>query len=44
PTGANAFFLAHRTGTLAAASAGAVVLSTALSVMTLSAILALVRP
>ncbi|MBC7800015.1 MAG: AEC family transporter [Gemmatimonadaceae bacterium] len=44
PTGANAFFLARRTGTLAAASAGAVVLSTALSVMTLSAILALVRP
>lgn len=43
PTGANAFFLARRTGTLAAASAGTVVLSTALSVLTLSAILAVLR-
>ena len=43
PTGANAFFLARRTGTLAAASAGTVVLSTALSVLTLSAILAALR-
>ena len=43
PTGANAFFLARRTGTLAAASAGTVVVSTALSVLTLSAILALLR-
>ena len=43
PTGANAFFLARRTGTLASASAGTVVLSTALSVLTLSAILAALR-
>lgn len=43
PTGANAFFLARRTGTLTAASAGTVVVTTALSVVTLSAILALVR-
>lgn len=43
PTGANAFFLARRTGTLASASAGTVVLSTALSVLTLSAILAGLR-
>ena len=43
PTGANAFFLARRTGTLAAASAGTVVVSTALSVLTLSAILAALR-
>ena len=43
PTGANAFFLARRSGTLAAASAGTVVVSTALSVITLSAALALLR-
>ena len=43
PTGANAFFLARRTGTLASASAGTVVLSTALSVLTLPAILAALR-
>ena len=41
PTGANAFFLARRTGTLAAASAGMVVASTALSVLTLSMFLAI---
>ncbi len=41
PTGANAFFLARRTGTLAAASAGMVVASTALSVLTLSLFLAI---
>lgn len=41
PTGANAFFLARRTGTLAAASAGMVVVSTALSVLTLSLFLAI---
>ena len=41
PTGANAFFLARRTGTLAAASAGTVVVSTALSVLTLSLLLGL---
>ena len=40
PTGANAFFLARRTGTMAAASAGMVVASTALSILTLSAVLA----
>ena len=40
PTGANAFFLARRTGTMASASAGMVVASTALSVLTLSAVLA----
>jgi len=44
PTGANAFFLARRTGMLAAASAGTVVASTALSVATMSIILALLRP
>ena len=44
PTGANAFFLARSTGTLAAASAGTVVTSTALSVVTLSVILAFLRP
>ena len=43
PTGANAFFLARRTGTLAAASAGTVVVATALSVVTLSALLALLH-
>ena len=43
PTGANAFFLARRTGTLAAASAGTVVVSTALSIATLSMLLALLR-
>lgn len=43
PTGANAFFLARRTGAMAAASAGTVVVSTALSVLTLSAILAPLR-
>ena len=43
PTGANAFFLARRTGTLAAASAGTVVLSTALSLLSLSFILAALR-
>lgn len=43
PTGANAFFLARRTGTLASASAGTVVVSTALSVVTLSAALALLK-
>lgn len=43
PTGANAFFLARRTATLASASAGTVVLSTALSVLTLSTILAVLR-
>ena len=43
PTGANAFFLARRTGTLAAASAGTVVVSTMLSVATTSAALALLR-
>ncbi len=41
PTGANAFFLARRTGTLASESAGTVVVSTALSVLTLTALLAL---
>jgi len=40
PTGANAFFLARRTGTMASASAGMVVASTALSVLTLSVVLA----
>lgn len=44
PTGANAFFLARSTGTLAAASAGTVVASTVLSVITLSVILGLLRP
>ena len=39
PTGANAFFLARRTGTLAAMSAGTVVVSTALSILTLSLLL-----
>ncbi len=43
PTGANAFFLARRTGTLASASAGTVVLSTALSVLSLSLILTALR-
>ena len=41
PTGANAFFLARRMGTLAAASAGMVVASTVLSVLTLSLFLAI---
>lgn len=44
PTGANAFFLARSTGTLAAASAGTVVASTVLSIITLSVILGLLRP
>lgn len=44
PTGANAFFLARSTGTLAAASAGTVVASTVLSIITLSMILGLLRP
>ncbi len=44
PTGANAFFLARRTGNLAAASAGTVVVSTVLSFFTLSVILAWLRP
>lgn len=43
PTGANAFFLARRTQTGLSASAGTVVVSTALSVVTLSASLALLR-
>ncbi len=43
PTGANAFFLARRTGTLASATAGTVVVSTALSILTLSALLAMLR-
>ena len=43
PTGANAFFLARRTGVSAAASAGAVVVSTILAVFTLSALLAWLR-
>ena len=44
PTGANAFFLARQTGNLATASAGTVVLSTVLSIVTLSAILAALKP
>ncbi len=44
PTGANAFFLARKTGTLAASSAGTVVASTLLSVLTLSAWLGMVKP
>ena len=44
PTGANAFFLARRTGTLAAASAGTVVVATAFSIVTLSVILGALRP
>ena len=43
PTGANAFFLARRTGVSTAASAGTVVVSTILSVFTLSALLAWLR-
>ena len=43
PTGANAFFLARRTGTMAAASAGSVVVTTALSVVTFSLFLAALR-
>lgn len=43
PTGANAFLLARRTDTGAGASAGTVVVSTALSVLTLSVLLAWVR-
>lgn len=44
PTGANAFFLARRMQVAASASAGAVVVATALSILTLSALLAWVRP
>ncbi len=44
PTGANAFFLARRTQVAAASSAGAVVAATALSIVTLSILLAGVRP
>lgn len=44
PTGANAFFLARRTQVAAASSAGTVVVATALSVVTLSVLLALLRP
>ena len=40
PTGANAFFLARRTQVAAASSAGTVVVATALSVVTLSILLA----
>ena len=43
PTGANAFFLARRTGLLASASAGTVVVSTLLSVGTVSLALAWLR-
>ena len=43
PTGANAFFLARRTQIAAASSAGTVVVATALSVATLSVLLAWVR-
>lgn len=43
PTGANAFLLSRRTDTGAGASAGTVVVSTALSVLTLSALLAWLR-
>ena len=43
PTGANAFFLARRTNIAAASSAGTVVVATALSVVTLSIWLGLVR-
>ena len=43
PTGANAFFLARRAATLAEASAGTVVAGTALSVLTLSALLVWLR-
>lgn len=43
PTGANAFFLARRTGVSTSASAGSVVVSTALSVVTLSALMAWLR-
>ncbi len=44
PTGANAFFLARRTQVAAASSAGTVVVSTALSIITLSVLLAALRP
>ena len=44
PTGATAFFLARRAGTLTAATAGTVVLTTVLSVLTLSLILGALRP
>lgn len=44
PTGANAFFLARRTQIAAASSAGTVVASTALSVVTLAALLAALHP
>jgi len=43
PTGANAFFLARRTGVSTAESAGSVVVSTVLAVFTLSALLAWLR-
>lgn len=43
PTGANAFFLARRTQVAAAASAGTVVASTALSMLTLPLLLACLR-
>ena len=43
PTGANAFMLARRFGTLMEASASTVVLSTALSLLSLSVLLALLR-
>ena len=44
PTGANAFFLARRTAVAAASSAGTVVAATILSIVTLSALLALIHP
>ena len=44
PTGANAFFLARRSNVSAAASAGTVVVATAASVVTLSLLLAALRP
>jgi hypothetical protein len=43
PTGANAFMLARRYGTLAGRSASTVVLTTAAGVVTLSALLAILR-
>lgn len=44
PTGANAFLLARRFGTMMEASASTVVVSTALAVVTLSVLLALLGP
>lgn len=44
PTGATAFFLARRVGTLTTAAAGTVVLTTVLSIFTLSFILGTLRP